>query len=292
MPKNSTKLGCIPIDAIQSLRKVYDQCNESHRVTVVPFNYNVVSNTYNSDGTLQKADYYYDTEAEETTIVFTDDCCGNLDGKSFNIYSGKNETHYVPWYNLGTAAPCNTCCINYICISLCTNDPAPVVALATKLAFACITDFSVQSINEKLIFTASKKGDTTDASDVDTGFCISVTNQGSTCLVETISYTYDSCNRVTCITSLTGENYLNIPHTSVNLCSGGSSNEDIAIRTDSSTTCCVTYVGEAAIGAAVCASVWKVYRITCSCGDVVLEYADSNDNYDNSWANRACLTYG
>jgi hypothetical protein len=54
----------------------------------------------------------------------------------------------------------------------------------------------------------------------------------------------------------------------------------------------VTYVGKAALGSAEASSVWQVQRITTSGSVLIIEWADSNANFDNSWTNRASLTYG
>ena len=54
----------------------------------------------------------------------------------------------------------------------------------------------------------------------------------------------------------------------------------------------VTYVGKAAIGSATSASVWQIMKIDES-GDpeLVITWADGNDNFDNVWDNRLSLTY-
>jgi hypothetical protein len=52
------------------------------------------------------------------------------------------------------------------------------------------------------------------------------------------------------------------------------------------------YKGEAIVGAAVSASIWKIKRITIeNDGDVSEEYADGNDNFDNAWTDRLTKGY-
>lgn len=63
----------------------------------------------------------------------------------------------------------------------------------------------------------------------------------------------------------------------------------LAVRTDDVGSG-VTYVGEAAPGAATSASVWRVRRVT-STEDTILEWADGDSAFDNVWDNRASLTY-
>lgn len=53
----------------------------------------------------------------------------------------------------------------------------------------------------------------------------------------------------------------------------------------------VSYVGEAAAGTAQSAAAWRVKRITTSGGSLTVEWADGNTSFDNTWANRAALSY-
>lgn len=52
------------------------------------------------------------------------------------------------------------------------------------------------------------------------------------------------------------------------------------------------YLGEAAVGSATSASAWRISKFTFSAeGDVIIEYADGNANFDNVWDNRTSLSY-
>ncbi len=53
----------------------------------------------------------------------------------------------------------------------------------------------------------------------------------------------------------------------------------------------VIYFGFAAVGSSEASSVWKIKKLEVSGSATSLKYADGNTNYDNSWANRASLTY-
>ena len=86
----------------------------------------------------------------------------------------------------------------------------------------------------------------------------------------------------------------------------GSTDQAVRVDVVSGT---VTYVGKAAVGTAVSAASWKIFRMTADNGnnggnggghnwgagdgdgDLVIEYADGNANFDNVWNDRAYLSY-
>ena len=53
----------------------------------------------------------------------------------------------------------------------------------------------------------------------------------------------------------------------------------------------VEYFGFALPGTATSASTWKIFRITYTGNDFVLQFADGNQNYDNEFDERDSLTY-
>ena len=53
----------------------------------------------------------------------------------------------------------------------------------------------------------------------------------------------------------------------------------------------VIYKGNAPVGTSDSSSQWKIQKITIVGAITKIEYADGNTNYDNSWDNRASLTY-
>lgn len=52
----------------------------------------------------------------------------------------------------------------------------------------------------------------------------------------------------------------------------------------------VVYIGEAAIGSATNAAVWRIKKIDETSG-LIITWADGNSNFDNVWDLRADLTY-
>ena len=67
---------------------------------------------------------------------------------------------------------------------------------------------------------------------------------------------------------------------------------DSVVTNYDSVSSTLAYVGKRAPGAASSAAVWQIKRLTfSSAGDVTLEVADGNLNYDNVWDDRASLTY-
>lgn len=52
-----------------------------------------------------------------------------------------------------------------------------------------------------------------------------------------------------------------------------------------------TYLGIAQIGSSESAAVWQIKKIVVSGTVTSILWADGNDNFDNSWSNRATLSY-
>lgn len=63
-----------------------------------------------------------------------------------------------------------------------------------------------------------------------------------------------------------------------------------AIRIDEASAT-ITYVGKAKIGTSPGQAFWQVFKIDTTSGTIIT-WADSDDNYDNIWDDRATLTYG
>lgn len=81
---------------------------------------------------------------------------------------------------------------------------------------------------------------------------------------------------------------------------GGKKQQDVKVVSDFSgdfttyideASATVTYVGKAPIGTATSASGWQIKKIETASTVTSILYADSNNNYDNVWDNRASLTY-
>ena len=204
-------------DMAQQNRSAYQPDNNTHRVDAVNVEYNSVNYTYNVDGSVATIQYLYDSECEVTNVLTTADVAGSLDGKSFDVYSGKDSLKYVLWYKvgIGTSAPADTATVKYIEVSLFSGDPSAIVARASYNAILAHPTASVDLIPEvlssTLSITAALRGATTDSADVDSGFAISTTTQGLTDVVDTARITYDSNGNIISIITDSGENILNEP---------------------------------------------------------------------------------
>lgn len=53
----------------------------------------------------------------------------------------------------------------------------------------------------------------------------------------------------------------------------------------------IAYLGEAVPGAAVSSPVWRIRKLDMSASDLVVTWANGNDNFTNIWNNRLSLTY-
>ena len=51
------------------------------------------------------------------------------------------------------------------------------------------------------------------------------------------------------------------------------------------------YVGDAEVGSAESAAVWKIAQVTFTGNSATRTYADGNSNFDNIWNDRASYTY-
>jgi hypothetical protein len=66
--------------------------------------------------------------------------------------------------------------------------------------------------------------------------------------------------------------------------------DKVALRLDNTTTANVTYVGKAPIGTATSSAAWQIKRLDETSG-LVVTWADGDANFDNTWDNRASITY-
>jgi len=53
----------------------------------------------------------------------------------------------------------------------------------------------------------------------------------------------------------------------------------------------ITYVGKAAAGSSLASAVWQIKRITDTSGNLSIQFADGDSNFDNVWDNRESLSY-
>lgn len=213
MGKNSTPLGCIPVDAVQSFRKVYCVDNEAHRVAPINTDYNIIEYEYTSDGKVSTISYYYEADAECTKITFVDDCAANLCGKSFKLNTPECYTNFKIHYSVdcGSQFPASDG-EKVIGVNITSCDPAAVVALATKQAMCSNSVFTG-------LFTLSLKDDILNALNINkghvinptgnSGFSFCVITEGTKVLKEKLTFTYDSSGNLTKVENTSGENLIN-----------------------------------------------------------------------------------
>lgn len=53
----------------------------------------------------------------------------------------------------------------------------------------------------------------------------------------------------------------------------------------------ITYVGKAVAGSTLASASWQIKKITDTSGDLSIQFADGNANFDNVWNNRESLSY-
>ena len=143
--------------------------------------------TYNSTGSATNIKFYQDTQQEITDITAIADVSGSLNNKYLLLYSGVDATEYYLWLNVaGAGTDPAISGKTGIEVSIATNDPAGVVSKAIELAIQSVAsaDFSVTLIPPTVRIENTQYGATTDASDVSTGFDISVSQQGVSTLVK------------------------------------------------------------------------------------------------------------
>lgn len=63
-----------------------------------------------------------------------------------------------------------------------------------------------------------------------------------------------------------------------------------AVRLDE-VSATLTYMGRAPTGTATSSAAWRVARLASSGGSLTIEWADGNSLYDNTWDDRATLSY-
>lgn len=53
----------------------------------------------------------------------------------------------------------------------------------------------------------------------------------------------------------------------------------------------ITYVGKAVAGSSLASAVWQIKQITDTSGDLSIQFADGDSNFNNVWNNRESLSY-
>lgn len=209
------KLGDIPLDSAQTIRKAWCDSKDGHRTVAVNVDYNIVEHTYNDCGQLSKVEYFHESEAESTKITFTSDCCSDLNGKHFTLFSHNDGTRYKVIYSVccGTCEPISVGTTRTILVNIQANDPAEVVALATKQAISldcrAPCDLCISLARDVLTITNKINGEATDVINSCTGFTFEVLSHGAKTSVETLTYVYNTDGRIKTVTT-SGSNVLNL----------------------------------------------------------------------------------
>lgn len=183
------------------LKSAHQDKNNALRITnantSVPPSYSRVALTYNASKSVTKAVFYDGILAEIRDITFTGDTSGSLNNTYFTLYAEYDEALYHVWYNVNGAgvdpAPVNSVGIE---VPLQTNDPAEIVAFATKLALSKLEDFELQHLApERLKISNSRKGVASNTANVGTGFTIVTVQQGSEALIKVVDVPFDGNHR-------------------------------------------------------------------------------------------------
>jgi len=118
--------------------------------------------------------------AEVTEVTCVDDLAGSLDAKYFTLNSAKDVVKYYVWANVDASsvdpAPIGLTGIEYAVTS---GDAASVVAASMGAAVAAEADFGTSIIGAVVTITNAVIGGTTDSVDVNSGFTICVTQDGT-----------------------------------------------------------------------------------------------------------------
>lgn len=117
--------------------------------------------------------------AEVTSITCVADVAASLNNKYFFIYSALDAVKYHVWFNVATGgtdpAPSGSTGIE---VAIASGATASAVATAVQGAIDALPAFGASVLGAVVTVTNAATGATTDASDVNAGFTISVTTQG------------------------------------------------------------------------------------------------------------------
>jgi len=166
-------------------------------VTVVPEYFDSFIAEYDGSNRPTDVQYYASTKPHISTIGFGADVAGSLAGKSFYIYSARNEVRFRVYYKVNgsgsVVAEAGTVDIE---VNLALNEPASIVAYATELALNMYDIyFKVARTNAVLYVTNKQNGITEDTIDIDSGFIFQNT-QGERSLAKSVTLTYTGGNPV------------------------------------------------------------------------------------------------
>lgn len=173
-------------DPGQVLKMAHDDRAKALKVldanSQVPGGFTKVVLETNGLGSVTEATFYAGTIAEKSRIKFTGDSGGSLNSKYFLLSAGEDSHKFYVWYNVDGAGVdplvANRCGIE---VHLTSNDPASIVALATKLTLQSYEHFYIEpNGSDVLLVNCTKMGMTSPTVDVNTGFFITQSTEGAT----------------------------------------------------------------------------------------------------------------
>lgn len=149
--------------------------------------WNRVESTFDDRGSIDNIQFYLDQNYQITTVAISADVSGSLNNKYFLINSALDETEYYVWYNVdnGGTDPAISGKTG-IEVDISANDGASAVLISTKYFIeltAGLSNFSLESVDNLLTITNSTLGESTNASDVSTGFTVSTSVDGKSTLL-------------------------------------------------------------------------------------------------------------
>lgn len=180
------------------LKNVHDTTGAALRVrdanSQVPSGYSRAVFSKTGTGSITKAVFYAGVTAEKTRIKFFGDVAGSLNGKYFFINTAEDDTQYYVWYNNGSAVDPMIPGRVGVEIPFVNNDPASIICKSTLLYFfnSC-EHFTVETNGDDvLLIENAELGETTNSTDISTGFGITTTNEGITRRICTLTLPADT----------------------------------------------------------------------------------------------------
>lgn len=198
MAKDRSKL-----DEVQQDRDSFEaseRAKSSIKVNnLVPRRFSRIDFVYDCCCNFTKLCYFDEPVVEINTIKVIADCCSNLAGDNFLLRSAKNAGLFSISYQVCGVPACPPCvaCATDIVVSLCSCDPAPVVALATSVAIAANCNFGATANSCNLTITNTVLGIATAAIVCCglVGFIFCHVTENCNRLISTLCFTYDcDCN--------------------------------------------------------------------------------------------------
>lgn len=190
--------GLSQLDPGGVLKNIHDYDIDSIRTvdgkTEVPSDYTKVVLTYNNLNSVSKAVFSKGTTIEITEIETIADIAGSLNDKYFYINSAEDDELFYVWLNVDSSGtdPAISGRIG-IEVPLTSGDSSNNVAAAVKIYVGNQRNFTTSRSNDKVKVENIKLGETTNSSDINTGFSISIEQEGETDIIKTVT-PHDSDN--------------------------------------------------------------------------------------------------